>query len=129
MRHDHGIRSGGALLVAVLMAASSLLMAAPALAQTKKALVWGQVDNACCQPLAGHTPAFIRTTLSATVGSTPSTPSVMIKSGLLSRVSTYTWTGPLTPFSVNYIDATQRRGDLQEIAQLGADRDHDGQSW
>ena len=104
MKHDLGIRIGGALLVAVLMAASSLLMAAPALAQTKKAYLWAQVDNACCNAggtYTGFFPAFG----SATVGSTPSTPSVMIRSGLLSRVSTYTWTGPLTPFSVNYIDA------------------------
>jgi hypothetical protein len=104
MRHDHGIRIGGALLVTVLMAASSLLMAASALAQTKLALVWGQVDNACCNA-GGTYPGFYPVYGSAIVGSTPSTPSVMIRSGFFSRVSTYTWTGPLTPYSVNYIDA------------------------
>ena len=103
MKHDHGSRSGVALLVAVLMAASSLLVAAPALAQTKKAYLWAQVDNACCNA-GGTYPGFYPAFGSATVGSTPSTPSVMIQSGALSRKSTTTFTGPLTPFSINYID-------------------------
>jgi hypothetical protein len=101
MRHDHGIRIGGALLVAVLMAASSLLMAAPALAQTKKALAWVQFTGACCNAgtyngLSGY--------INATVRSNVATPSVMIPSGALSRVETTLWTGPLTPFSTNFID-------------------------
>ena len=63
MKHDLGIRIGGALLVAVLMAASSLLMAAPALAQTKKALAHVQQNTGRAAtaghtaPLAGYRPA------------------------------------------------------------------------
>jgi hypothetical protein len=101
MRHDHGIRIGGALLVAVMMAASSLLMAAPALAATKNALAFVTTDGACCGAgyfggLSGYVTAF--------VGSTPSTPSVFIPSGQISRTDTTTFTGPLTPFSINYND-------------------------
>ena len=102
MRHDHGIRIGGALLVAVLMAASSLLMAAPALAQTKKALAHFQQNAFCCNTAMGY--SVVAGTISASVGSTPTTPSVMIRSGALSRKSTTTFMGPLTPFSINYID-------------------------
>jgi hypothetical protein len=94
MRHDHGIRIGGALLVAVLMAA-------PALAQTKKALAHVQFNGACCN---GGSYTGLAGTITATVGSTPNTPSVMIPSGLLTRTDTTNWTGPLTPFSYNYID-------------------------
>jgi hypothetical protein len=101
MRHNHGIRIGGALLVAVLMAASSLLMAAPALAQTKRALAHVQLNGACCN--AG-TYSALAGTVSAFVGSTPNAPSVYIRSGALSRIETTTWTGPQTPFSINYID-------------------------
>jgi hypothetical protein len=101
MRHDLGIRIGGALLVAVLMAASSLLMAAPALAQTKKAFAHVQLNGACCN--AGSYSALAGT-ITVTVGSTANTPSVMIPSYKLSRIDTTTWTGPLTPYSINYID-------------------------
>jgi hypothetical protein len=83
------------------MAASSLLMAAPALAQTKKALAWVQLNGACCN---GGTYTGLSGYVSAFVGSTPNTPSVYIRSGALSRTDTTTWTGPLTPFSINYID-------------------------
>ncbi len=104
MRQDHGIRIGGALLVAVLMAASSLLIAAPALAQTKKALAILQTTNACCNA-GGSYPGFYPQYINATVSTLRSLPSVMIPSGAISRVSKYTWTGPLTPYSINYIDA------------------------
>jgi hypothetical protein len=103
MSHDHGIRIGGALLVAVMMAASSLLMAAPALAQTKKAYAQVDLDGACCN--AGGAYYALAGYISVTVGSTPSTPSVMIPYGVITRKSTYTWVGPATPFSINYIDA------------------------
>jgi hypothetical protein len=115
MRHDHGIRSGGALLVAVLMAASSLLMAAPALAQTKKALAHFQLNGACCN---GGTYTGLAGTITVTVGSTPSTPSVRIKSGLLSRTDTTTWTGPLTPFSINYIDVRNAAATFKKSHSL-----------
>jgi hypothetical protein len=101
MRHDHGIRSGGALLVAVLMAASSLLMAAPALAQTKKALAYVEMNGACCN---GGTYSLVAGLVSAFVGSGTGKPTVHIMSNALSRKETTTWTGPLTPFSINYID-------------------------
>jgi hypothetical protein len=102
MRHGYGIRIGGALLVAVLMAASSLLMAAPALAQTKKALAHVQQDAVCCNTAMGY--SVLSGLVSATVGSGTGKPTVHIKSGALSRKSTTTFTGPLTPFSINYID-------------------------
>ena len=105
MRHDHGIRIGGALLVAVLMAASSLLMAAPALAATKHALAFVTLNGACCGygyygGPSGYVDAF--------VGSTTPTPSVYIPSHQfqLSVMTTTTFTNPpLTPFSINYNDA------------------------
>jgi hypothetical protein len=102
MRHYHGIRIGGALLAAVLMAASSLLMAAPALAQTKKALASVVLTGACCN--AGPY-SFLSGTVSAVVGSTPNTPSVYIRSDALRRTDTTSWTGPQTPYSKNWNDA------------------------
>jgi hypothetical protein len=101
MRHDHGIRIGRALLVAVLMVASSLLAAAPALAQTKRALAHVQINGACCN---GGTYSALAGTVSAFVGSATPNPSVYFRSATLSRKETTTWTGPLTPFSINYID-------------------------
>jgi len=87
MRHFHGIRIGGALLVAVLMAASSLLMAAPALAATTKALAFVTQNGACCG--AGYY-GGLSGLVSASVGSTTPTPSVYIRSGHLSATDTTT---------------------------------------
>jgi hypothetical protein len=105
MRHYHGIRIGGALLVAVLMAA-------PALAQTKKALAYVQLTGACCNANRPYLPTgstivpytVLAGYVSAFVGSGTGKPTVQIMSGALSRMDTTIWTGPLTPISINYND-------------------------
>jgi hypothetical protein len=101
MQHDVGIRLRALLLVAFFTVAVGLLVAVPALAQTKQALVNVQRQSWCCQ--AGTPLVTQSATTVATVGTTTPTPSIYIPSKVLTRNLTTTWTAPLTPYSKQYI--------------------------